>query len=124
MILDLQPGHYRILGYMLVTSIGVLSLMPGSSLPQFSWDRAFGIDKIFHFFFYGLAGFCFFKSAEGNAVNKITLCLFSFGLLLECLQKILPGGRFFDVADLVANLLGILAAIGMLKLSIKKISRD
>ncbi|MBK9109813.1 MAG: VanZ family protein [Saprospiraceae bacterium] len=124
MILLQKPGHYRKLGYLLVMSIIVLSLSPSSSLPQFSWDRMFGIDKIFHFFFHGLASFCFLKSAEENAAFKIALAMFLFGFLIECLQKFLPGGRFFDVADLVANLTGILAAILLFKYSFQKFSGE
>lgn len=123
-MLNLQPGHYRLLGYVLVIGISMLSLMPGKNLPQFSWDQILGIDKIFHFASYALASFFFIKSSDENAVFKIAWAMFLFGLLLECLQKILPGGRYFDVLDILANLAGILAATGLFRNSLKKISSE
>lgn len=120
----LQPRHYRYLGYALIGSIHFLSLMPGSSLPRLGWDQLLGIDKIFHFASYGLTAYCFLKSMDGRAAFKIGLTLFVMGLYLECLQKLIPGDRFFDVADLVANLAGILAAVGIFHYVSKKISPE
>lgn len=72
-------------------------------------------DKIFHFVAYGLLTLLWFYAVKYNfKFSKIkTLFLVGiscavFGTIVEVLQKVLTISRFYDEADMLANILGVL----------------
>jgi VanZ family protein len=74
----------------------------------------FFLDKIIHFFQYGLLAYLFFKAI--NTTFEFTLRRISFlvitigflyGVIIECLQYPLPY-RSFSFLDIGANLLGLI----------------
>ena len=72
------------------------------------------IDKLLHIAAYGLATIMALL-AYPNANQKINaILLFSYGLSIEIAQ-LFAENRYFEVADLVANLIGILLAIYLMK---------
>lgn len=85
-------------------------------------------DKIVHFLFYlmamllgGLGSRELYQVRFGPAIilKRLFLGLFSYGILIELLQAILPTGRSPEIWDVVANTLGLIAAfiilIGLFK---------
>ena len=72
-------------------------------------------DKIFHFVAYGLLTLLWFYAIKHKLkFSKIkTLFLVGvscavFGAIVEVLQKVLTISRFYDEADMLANILGVL----------------
>lgn len=103
------PIQFKWMAWATVASILILSLVPGTSLAKLSWDALLGIDKLGHFLLYGFAAFCFFRARSGGPLFIVTGLLF-LGLLLEICQGTMPGGRSFDLLDLLANAGGIIFA--------------
>ena len=100
----------------------ILSLIPvpDLGLPKF---QLFEIDKLAHFvmyfsltIFWCLASKSFYKSNF-----KLLLFTISLGFVLEIFQHILPFGRYFDLADLLANTLGVIFGIIILYYIKKKL---
>lgn len=79
-------------------------------------------DKIFHFCAYALLVWiwCYalknrFNVSTNKAIFSVTLFAILFGIIIEVLQKVLTHTRFFDVDDIIANVLGAsIAAIILL----------
>lgn len=86
------------------------SLLPAASAPM----RAIGLlpvsDKVQHFCAYGsLALFSTFAAPKRTAI-LIALILILMGVALEFGQRLVPG-RAFELGDMAANALGVLAGI-------------
>jgi VanZ family protein len=95
---------HRALGWILVTAIIVLSLIPGAPLPNITHDYD---DKIAHSFSYALL-MAWFAAAERKILwPKIASLVFLLGCALECCQALIPY-RTASLGDIVANSLGIL----------------
>ena len=92
------------LGWLMVVSVLVLSLMP------LSVDLSEGRDKVSHFVAYGSLMFRFGMLFPGLRNQVISALGFvAMGIAVEYLQR-MTGYRSFDVADMVANAIGV--AIG------------
>ena len=91
-----------------ITLIFYLSLIPASELEFFNALSFIG-DKISHgiiFFYIALLGmFCNFKIKN----HILIAIIFSFGLTIEIVHYFHPF-RYFELADLLANFLGIILA--------------
>ena len=100
----------------------ILSAVPVNdfSFPKF---QLFGIDKLAHFIMYLFLTILWYYSAENFYSSKFKLLFLSifFGLLLEIFQHILPYGRYFDLADILANTLGVIFGIIILYCIKKKL---
>lgn len=99
---------YRSIFFISLVIIMWLSIVPASYIPNIAL-LSFLTDKALHFliFFYlsSLGLLCRFR-----LLNKfLLLAIFGFGLLIEIIHFYHPY-RFFEIADLIANLLGILLA--------------
>ena len=103
----------------------VLSLMPGSSLPSFSFIDLFQPDKLGHFVAYGvftaslLYGFVQQVLPEKIArqtVIKVFLFAISYGVIIELMQYSIFTSRNFEVLDIIANIIGCLVGVLSLKL--------
>jgi VanZ family protein len=91
-----------------ITMTIVGELLPGNSTPM-RWIAATHIgDKTLHFAAYALLAFLpvfGFKRRRGIAM---ALSMILLGAALEFAQRLVPG-RSFEIADMVANALGVLA---------------
>lgn len=107
----------------------ILTTIPSSALPSLG-----GIDKFEHFSAYTVLGFMIglatnFQSIFRFKQNKLYLVTFSIAIiyaLLDELHQIPIKGRYFDWWDLLANFIGIIFGLGILRwfLSIKNFSKD
>ena len=95
--------YWFALAYIMLLVFGILSLMPGPDIGD--------SDKIAHFVGYAAlsAWFCLIIE-QRNSLWRILIGLISYGLLLELLQS-LTSYRFGDLADVVANSLGVITGL-------------
>jgi VanZ family protein len=89
-----------------VISIAVLSLLPGSDLPAQKLN-----DKINHFIAYGVLAFLAVLGRYRMSVFKVVLLTIAYGLLLEALQGIMPYGRMASWLDAIANTGGVIVGL-------------
>jgi len=104
-----------------LTTIGVLSFMPGDKLPEIKFTL-FEIDKIVHFVLYFilviLMSFSFLEnnSTKNEPFLKRIVLIIATGILIGSFIEIIQGSfipnRAFDIFDIVANSIGTF--IGMI----------
>ncbi len=86
-----------------------LSLVPAAAIPKIA-ALDFLSDKLIHaviFLFLSFVGLkCHFKISK----TFLLIMIFSFGFTIEVIHYYHPH-RFFEIADLIANLIGILTAL-------------
>ena len=86
------------------------SLIPIPKLP-FPEFNLFQLDKFIHLVVYLIMSFMWFRLGflESNKIKWnyffLVLCI---ALITEILQGVLPIGRYFELADMIANCIGIL----------------
>ena len=99
-----KPRLWFGLAYAITLVVGVLSLIPGPDIG--------GSDKLAHFLTYAMlsAGFSLIIE-QRKSLWLIFFGLIAYGLLLEFLQG-LTGYRMEDMADALANSLGVIAGLG------------
>ncbi len=101
--------------------VAVLTLMPGSDVPEIGWmDAIPNFDKLVHAGLFGGLTFFFclayFKSSLShrqkiNHFIRITLAAIVWGITVEFLQKYFIPGRDFDLLDWAADSVGALLAL-------------
>jgi len=97
----------------------ILSSLSGSTMKQFDWSDIANIDKMGHLFFYAVLSFLtlfgFYKNGLKNiSIRNIltsTIMVVSYGGLIEILQYSLIKGRYFDLLDFLANIIGCTVGI-------------
>ena len=100
---------YRSIFFLSLLIVFYLSIVPAADIPNIA-ALDFLSDKLIHaliFLFLSFVGLkCHFN------ISKIFLLsmIFSFGFTIEVIHYYHPY-RFFEIADLIANLIGILAAL-------------
>lgn len=100
----------KILTWLWLLTILYLSLKPQVEMP-ISFEY---MDKLLHLGSYGLAMMLVTLAyPQINRYKSVTL-LFTYSLLIEIAQ-LFAVNRYFEVADLAANLIGILLAIYLMK---------
>lgn len=76
-------------------------------------------DKIIHFVAYFLLSFLFYLMLKTyntrQTLNVAVIMSLIFGIVLELLQMTMTSGRMFDPYDLIANTLGVLVAVLVIK---------
>lgn len=74
-------------------------------------------DKVLHFLTFFILTTCFYwildTSRRRNLNLTLLICTGILGIGSEFLQEALPNGRKFDFYDIVANVVGSLAALGL-----------
>jgi len=113
----MKPGRYFIPAVIWGLLILYLSADPGINLPPSVWDFL-GIDKIGHLTFYGIFSFLiaygYFKLPQ-TAIKKglvNTLIISSgYGLAMEIMQYSFFPNRYFEVLDIIANIIGSFVGI-------------
>jgi len=100
---------YRINFFLSLLLVMYFSVVPASSIPNIA-ALSFLTDKMIHaliFLYLSFIGLnCYFD------ISKLLLLgmIFSFGLVIEIIHFYHPY-RFFEIPDLIANLIGILLAL-------------
>ena len=97
------PKLWFALAYGITLVVGVLSLIPGPDIG--------GSDKLAHYLTYAIlsAGFSLIVE-QRRSLWLILFGLIAYGLLLEFLQG-LTGYRYEDMADALANSLGVITGL-------------
>ncbi len=94
-------------------------MLPGGDLPVSDFFSTYLVDKIVHFVLFLVFAVLFYASmpggVQGNKVNMTGIILIlvislAYGLLIEILQKYVPG-RDFEVADIIAGGAGTLTGL-------------
>ena len=98
-----------------------LSVTSGDSFPETLKDL-FSFDKLGHAFAYGiLSGLYFYalkQSKKGLTIRRmIFVCLGTilYGIFLEIIQYTFFPGRYFEVLDILANIMGIVISFVIFK---------
>jgi len=98
-----MPRLWFTLAYALALVVGVLSLIPGPDIGS--------SDKLAHFLTYAILSASFSLIVERQKSLWLVLSgLIAYGLILEFLQG-LTGYRMEDMADAVANSLGVITGL-------------
>lgn len=109
------------------STILVLSFMPGKSFPSVDWMDWFKVDKWIHAFLYFTLFILIYipirkrRSSKFSQFVKIGIayCLL-LGVFTELVQAFFLSDRSGDIADMVANMFGILVAIVLLRILTRK----
>ncbi|HMQ63034.1 MAG TPA: VanZ family protein [Flavilitoribacter sp.] len=92
----------------------ILSTMPGKNLPSFDLT---GVDKLEHAVSYCLLASLFLWGLHrsGNwsvkGRNWIIAACISYGILIEIIQYCFFPSRYFEVNDIVANIIGSIGSL-------------
>ena len=90
-----------------------LSTGPGVQIP-FTWENIIGIDKLGHLFFYLVHTILLYWTFEEEALFKTRqqriwwsfLLSMILGILLEIVQFSFYPNRYFEILDIIANIIG------------------
>ena len=104
-----MPRRLVATGWTIFLIVG--TLLPKEVVSQNNWLDIPHLDKISHFFAYALLVFLW-SIALKEKTSKIKAARISFygaillGVLLEILQWQLNLGRYFEILDIIANIIG------------------
>ena len=113
-----------ILSIIWASIIGVMSLMPKSSLSTPKLINLKHADKVVHMAIYALLSILVLRALNmkhGKILQNPWpfIVIIGYGILLELLQKYTSVGRSFEFLDIIANISGVLLGIVLFKLFIK-----
>jgi VanZ family protein len=99
-------------------------LLPASDLPEFSFSRIKGFDKLIHFTIFAVAGFLWAKALNDTDYKKNILILslllgLVISLMTEWMQSLDLIGRSFELLDLISNIIGVIFGLTIYFLSRK-----
>jgi len=111
--------NYRIIPALLWSGIiFFLCFLPGSALPKEDWLDKIYFDKIVHaglYFILFLLILRIFETKTKSALIIASFLCIAQGVLIEFVQgSSLVNHRSFDIYDIIANVVGVLIAIGIL----------
>lgn len=101
-------------------AITVASLMPGNRLPSMPWTEIPLLDKWVHVMIYLVFAFLWRVEWERSGGSSSVFWQRTYwvlgtsavmGICLEVLQAVLQSGRYFEVLDIIANIIGALIAL-------------
>jgi VanZ family protein len=87
------------------------SILPASSIPNIA-ALSFLTDKMIHALIFLYLSFIGLNSYFNISNLWLLVLIFSFGLVIEIIHFYHPY-RFFEILDLIANLIGILLALAI-----------
>jgi VanZ family protein len=96
--------------------IAVLSLMPAAQLPKIELDLL-APDKLAHAFVYGVLTILLFWAFAKNQplrwpiIRRCMIASAGYGILLEWAQYAFFPSRYFEVYDIIANIIGIIISL-------------
>jgi len=102
----------------------VLLLMPGSAVPAGKWLAKFHVDKLVHAFLFGVFfvllvhGFRRQTRVPDLRIHAIlsAMCIaVAYGVFTELLQELTDGSRRGDMMDMLANTVGCVVALFLMK---------
>ena len=100
----------------------ILTLLPSESMPdQGLWDIPFA-DKLGHILAYTSLGFSWhliFQKAEISEV-KVVFALLILGILLELGQFYFLVGRYFEMYDIIANIIGAIVGVTLQRIIFRR----
>ncbi|MCP3930404.1 MAG: VanZ family protein [Bacteroidetes bacterium] len=100
--------------------IFILSVIPGVSLPE-SFLDLLSLDKFAHIFVYGVLAYLLLRGlSKKKTVTLIVLGFVVFtsslyGVLMEIVQFSFFPHRYFEVFDIIANIIGSFAGVAIFK---------
>ena len=97
----------------------ILSLMPGgSSLNNSMYDWPY-LDKVLHGIMYAILSLTMLKFLQKSSISQPVIYVIIFcvlwGVMIEFLQNSKIINRDFDIADIIANIIGTFAGIAITK---------
>lgn len=101
----------------------ILSLMPNPEIKNISWSSGLHIDKIAHIAIYAIYSFligrylALFEMSSGMKYFLVLTLSIAIGVIMEFMQFYLSPSRFFEMLDIIANIIG--SIVGLLILKIK-----
>ncbi|MEL6969452.1 MAG: VanZ family protein [Bacteroidota bacterium] len=111
---------YQILTILWAAVILVLSTMPGTQLPKIEWlmtPDKFGHAAVYGIFTVGLFYSLVPYAARAGQNRWLSFTIASvYGIAMEVIQYAFFPGRYFEIWDIVANIIGAFAALLFLKL--------
>ena len=102
---------YRLIFFLSLLIVFFLSIVPAAIIPNIA-ALDFLSDKFVHALIFLFLSFIGLKCHFNISKIFLLLMIFSFGLMIEVIHYYHPY-RFFEIADLIANLIGILAALAI-----------
>ena len=102
---------YRLIFFLSVLIVFFLSIVPAAAIPNIA-ALDFLSDKFVHALIFLFLSFVGLKCHFNISKIFLLLMIFSFGLMIEVIHYYHPY-RFFEIADLIANLIGMLAALAI-----------
>ena len=93
----------------------IMSLLPGRSIPKVGWALFSNLDKLVHAGIYAvlawLLGFETYRHYGELTWKHILLIVAGaavFGICIEGIQEFFLSDRFFEIPDIIANIIGSL----------------
>lgn len=102
---------YKVIFFLSLILIMYFSILPASSIPNIA-ALSFLTDKMIHALIFLYLSFIGLNSYFNISNLWLLVLIFSFGLIIEIIHFYHPY-RFFEVLDLIANLIGILLALAI-----------
>ena len=102
---------YRVIFFLSLILIMYFSILPASSIPNIA-ALSFLTDKMIHALIFLYLSFIGLNSYFNISNLWLLVLIFSFGLVIEIIHFYHPY-RFFEILDLIANLIGILLALAI-----------
>lgn len=104
--------------------LAILSLLPNNRMPAFSWSNLWSFDKFGHAIFYCIFAYLIMFGLHrqngnffpGRVLLYGVLIASLYGFLMECLQTLFSPSRYFELLDIIANIIGSFTAILIYKL--------
>ncbi|MEM7102469.1 MAG: VanZ family protein [Bacteroidota bacterium] len=102
--------------------------MPGSPMAPFKFSDLFQPDKVGHLIFYGVFVSLIFRGITVNSGGQkirssVIVAVLSFaigyGFLLEVIQFQFLTDRYFDILDIIANIIGCFIGLTSLHFLVK-----
>lgn len=111
--------RYLIPGILWLILLIALSLAPGDEMPQHVVSL-FAFDKLMHWFFYGMLTHLWlvglkkqyvYSWLKRKALLVVVLGVIVLGVIIELIQGSVISGRYFEIWDILANIIGCLMGI-------------
>lgn len=93
-------------GFALVIAVAVVCLVPNEELPEVGVS-----DKSGHVLAFGALALWFGSIVVRRALPGIAICLLAFGAAIEVAQGLMGLGRSAELADFIADALGVAAGL-------------
>ncbi len=108
-------------------AILVLSVLPGKTIPKVGFGFFDQTDKVAHLFVYAVLSFLLgyevykrYRSITTYQLVAILVICMIYGVALELLQQWYLSDRFFEIADIIANIIGSLLGVIVVYIFIEK----